>query len=511
MDIIQNLSKSYPEYSEIYIDNIVLYKAEYYIIINLSSKKVYNETQKEEIRTHFSKIIPQSFKIKQINYSKLYCDEEIAISEIKKVLTADFPALNSTLMQIKCVFVDNQYNITLDCDENFKSYAEKNFISEKLSTILTEKFKDRFFTKINYFAQQVDDSKQDKKEDTYKIECQPGSERFIEVLNITPLVGSAVNNPAVYIADCEKESLQTVICGKVKNFSQRQTKNNKTLVSFTLEDFTGKIYCIMFPSAANFVKVTKLEEDSEIIMQGELKKDTYRNSIVFMVRYISYCELPEKFVLKERPSKPEPENYSVIIPQKLELSSQVNIFDATSKISDFFIGKKFCVFDIETTGLNYDIDKITEIGAILIEDGKITQSFSTLINPFIHIREETVKLNGIDDELVKNSPSIEDVLPDFYKFTRGSLLVAQNIDFDLKFIKFNSKKIGYFFENCFYDTLDIARKKLAGKGLSNFKLDTLCSYFNIDLTDHHRAWNDALATAKLFIMLVNLDESETAM
>ena len=117
-----------------------------------------------------------------------------------------------------------------------------------------------------------------------------------------------------------------------------------------------------------------------------------------------------------------------------------------------------------------------------------------------------MKLNGIDDELVRTAPPSGAGAADFYKFTRGADIVAHNIEFDLKFIKYHSKKYGYYFDNCVYDTLEIAKEYLSGIGLSNYKLNTLCEHFDIDLKDHHRAWNDAMATAKLFIKLYEMRE-----
>lgn len=503
MNIIEYIIQKYPEYKGLYIDSIVLCKKDYSVIVNLSSKIVYTNDQKSQIESIIYSIIPKSFNVKEINYSKIYCDNDLAQKHIKYILNNNYPSLNSAITKIECKKEKENFSVCIELYDNIKNYVNNNNFRNDIKNLLYKKFKENFSIDLNFIKNTIV-PKNDNKTNNVIVECEPDYERKIEVNNTVALIGKVIDTPAKYIADCEQEG-KVIICGKVNNFTNKQTKNGKVLIYFYLKDFTGIIPCIMFPSSANLAKINKITDDSEIILQGELQNDNYRNALVCNVRYISYCELPENFVLKKKKSKPVPLNYNVVKPQLLELTSQVNIFDKSDvNVSEFFKDKKFVVFDIETTGLNYDMDKITEIGAILIDNGKLTHSFSTLINPETHIREETVKLNGIDDELVKNSPLIKDVIPDFYKFSNGCYLVAQNIDFDLRFIRFNAKKYGYYFENCFYDTLEIARKKLANNGLSNYKLDTLCDYFNIDLKDHHRAWNDAMATAKLFIKLINL-------
>lgn len=506
MNLQQYIREKSTQFNELYIESVVLCKVDYSIIINFISKNVYDAAQKEEIKGYVIDLLPKPFKLDSINYSKIYCDKEIALNHAKRLLLELSPSVNSALINIDCNYSEKGYSFIFTADKNAKNAIEEINVFNKLCDKLSQKFFESFTYTVKYTENKLLENEINQSVSIAVNESLPGAdeERLISVYQTAPLIGKIEVDRATYIEDCDCEG-QIFICGTIKDLSERQTKNGKILLSFILEDYTGKIPCVMFPSAANYEKAKKLCDGSNVIIKGDLKNDTYRNCLTCMVRWVSFCEFPEKFEYKQKASKREPDIYTTVFPQKLELFAQVNIFDRDdSAVHEFFKGKRFVVFDIETTGLNYDIDRITEIGAITIEDGNITSSFSTLINPQVHIKEETIKLNGIDDELVKNSPIIEDVIPDFYKYTKDCYLVAQNIDFDLKFIKYNSKKQGYYFENKFYDTLQIAREKLAGKGLSNFKLDTLCSYFNIDLTDHHRAWNDALATAKLFIKLINL-------
>ena len=505
MDIVEHLAKENSEYGQLYIENVVLFKPERSVIINFCSKKVFSDEQKADIKARIGSIIPSPFSIKEINYSKIYCDKEIAQEKFNEIVSGKYPSLFSSLRQVFCNGDGGAFSFDLKCASYVSEYLEENPIIDGIISELEGLFKETFRINIEYIEEEYQE-----REEVFSVEVEPEQKpnlRVIKVENVVPLIGKSAKGAAVYIADCDKESPKELICGKISDLSERETKNKKILVSFTLEDFTGKIPCIYFPSQSGYEKVKKLQDGCEILIQGEIKSDSYRNCLVCMVKSVSLCELPKDFVMAERPSKPEPQQYTVVFPRKFIQSAQVNLFEVGEVSAPrFFKGKTFVVFDIETTGLNYDIDRITEIGAVKIEDGIITETFSTLVNPQVHIKEETVKLNGIDDELVKDSPTFMQVLPDFYKFTRGADIVAHNADFDLKFIKYHAKKYGYFFENCVYDTLEIAREHLVGKGLSNYKLNTLCEYFDIDLKDHHRAWNDALATARLFIKLYEMKE-----
>jgi DNA polymerase III epsilon subunit family exonuclease len=503
MNLVEYLAEENPEYGNLYIDSVVLSKSDCSIVVNFSSKTVFSDAQKMDIRSRIEAIIPPAFTIKQINYSKIYCDEDVALQKIREIITAKYLSLGSSLKEVSCERKGGVFLFKLRCLEYIRVYLEENSIIAEMTAELEGHFKEKFMIDVAY----VDGGREEVKKAEEKAEQGPLNFRIIEVSNITPLVGKAAKGSAVYISDCESEAPRQLICGKVLGFTERKTKNEKVMVSFELEDFTGRIFCMFFPSEANYEKVRQLQDGCEVLILGDIKFDSFKNGFVCMVKSISLCELQKDFVMAERPSRPEPPNYSVVFPRKFMQSEQLDLFERGDvPIPHFFKGKKFVVFDIETTGLNYDIDRITEIGAVKIEDGIITETFSTLINPGIHIKEETVKLNGIDDELVKNCPTFEQVLPDFYKFTRGADIVAHNIEFDLKFIKYHAKKYGYYFDNCVYDTLEIAKEYLSGIGLSNYKLNTLCEYFDIDLKDHHRAWNDAMATAKLFIKLYEMRE-----
>lgn len=159
----------------------------------------------------------------------------------------------------------------------------------------------------------------------------------------------------------------------------------------------------------------------------------------------------------------------------------------------------YVAFDIETTGLNPKYEKIIEIGAVKVKDGKIADRFSTFVNPAKSIPERIVELTGICDEDLREAPYIEEVLDRFMEFAGDEVLLGHNLMFDYSFIKkaaVNQKKT---FERNGIDTLRIARRFL--NGLESRKLGFLCDYYNIHL-DAHRALNDAIAAHEIYQRLV---------
>lgn len=168
--------------------------------------------------------------------------------------------------------------------------------------------------------------------------------------------------------------------------------------------------------------------------------------------------------------------------------------------------RDFVVFDIETTGLSKYKDKITEIGAVRIRNLQISETFSQLVNPMVFIPEKIQELTGITNDMVKDKPAIDTVLFDFLNFSKDAVLVAHNADFDIGFIRNEAKRLGLKSDFTYIDTLNLSRAIL--DNLKTHKLDKVSKELNISLENHHRALDDATATAKIFLKLYgNLDQS----
>ena len=158
------------------------------------------------------------------------------------------------------------------------------------------------------------------------------------------------------------------------------------------------------------------------------------------------------------------------------------------------------VFDIETTGFSPEKNRIIEIGAVKVADGQITDKFSTFVNPDVPIPFEIEQLTGINDNMVLPAPKIEAVLPRFLEFIGDCALVAHNASFDVSFIAYQAGLLGLPFHPTVLDTVAIARQLLPQ--LSRFKLDTVAKALKISLENHHRAVDDAGATAEIFARFV---------
>ena len=162
----------------------------------------------------------------------------------------------------------------------------------------------------------------------------------------------------------------------------------------------------------------------------------------------------------------------------------------------------FVVFDLETTGFSQKSDRIIEIGAVKLISGKITDKYSTFINPEVPIPYEIEQLTGINDDMVLRAPKIEEVLPEFLAFCSGCSLVAHNASFDVGFLHKNAERMGIMIDFTVLDTVGLARILLPD--LSRYKLNAVAKALNVSLENHHRAVDDAGATSEIFLKLSNM-------
>ncbi len=162
----------------------------------------------------------------------------------------------------------------------------------------------------------------------------------------------------------------------------------------------------------------------------------------------------------------------------------------------------FVIFDLETTGFSPQKNQIIEIGAVRMENGKITDRFSTFVDPMTAIPYDIEKLTGIHNDMLTGAPSIGQVLPEFVRFSNGAVMVAHNADFDISFIKTNCDRIGIEFNKTVVDTVSLARILLPE--LKRYRLDNLAKALHIPLENHHRAVDDAESTAEIFIKFIQM-------
>lgn len=168
--------------------------------------------------------------------------------------------------------------------------------------------------------------------------------------------------------------------------------------------------------------------------------------------------------------------------------------------------KSYVAFDIETTGLEVETEEIIEIGALKVIDGKVVDRFMEFVKPKKLISEKITEITGITNEMVAQARPIEEVIKDFVSFCADHVLIGHNIQFDYKFCKRYASMHGYAFEKKGIDTLKIARA--VHKEMESKSLGALCEHYQIINHAAHRAYHDALATAKLYQTLAHYFEEK---
>ncbi len=194
---------------------------------------------------------------------------------------------------------------------------------------------------------------------------------------------------------------------------------------------------------------------------------------------------------------------------KLIYGVEAYLVDDTKRIvkdpagQDF--GGDFVVFDLETTGFSPKKNKIIEIGAVKVQNGAITERFSTFVNPKLPIPFEIEELTGIRDDMVIDAPLIDEILPEFMEFCKGCVMVAHNAEFDMSFIQKNCEDLHLACSFTVADTVAMARFLLPQ--LNRYKLDTVAKAVGVSLENHHRAVDDAACTAEIFVKFIEMFES----
>ena len=172
-----------------------------------------------------------------------------------------------------------------------------------------------------------------------------------------------------------------------------------------------------------------------------------------------------------------------------------NAVDLSSGMDDEYI-----VLDIETTGLSFRTEKITEIGAVKVKDGEIVDTFECFVNPEVSIPQRIVELTGITDDMVKTAETIDKVMLKFLEFIGNLKLVAHNADFDIGFLKYNAENLGLKMDNEYIDSLKLSRQLFPE--FKKHKLGILAEQFGIKVENAHRALDDVKTLVQVFIRLL---------
>jgi len=207
-------------------------------------------------------------------------------------------------------------------------------------------------------------------------------------------------------------------------------------------------------------------------------------------------------------SKPEPSLAKMLVADLIDTDPRLHLNDETVELIENGNANRkldetdYVVFDLETTGAKTPPCRVTEIGAFRVKNGEIAGEFQTLVNPETPIPEFITGLTNITDAMVKDAPKFSEVVSDFMEFVGDSVLVAHNAAFDMRFLNVEIARIhqNYRVGNPHLCTVKLSRKLIPE--IQNHRLNTVADFYSINLTNHHRASADALATAKIFINLL---------
>ena len=206
--------------------------------------------------------------------------------------------------------------------------------------------------------------------------------------------------------------------------------------------------------------------------------------------------------------KPDPGFAAILVSDLVQQDARLSLMDDMVELVDGLHDHieletaDFVVLDLETTGAKAPPDRVTEIGAYRVRNGEVTEEFHSLVNPEIPIPPFIVALTGIDDTMVADAPKFAQVADRLLEFLGDSVIVAHNASFDLGFL---NHEIGMIYKDCKLGNASLCTVQLS-RGLvsevENHKLKTMANYYSVDLVNHHRAAEDAHATAKIFINLL---------
>lgn len=463
-----------------------------------------NEENKQELKNKITDIVG-SFVNYELKFISCPLDKRAIANHTYTTIVNNFPALskNFTYDDVSVDIIDMNVTVKLKLSPTNCEYAK----SLNRESLVSSKLEDSFFANFNVEFVKKDDEIVVENAIENNMELMSSikeveEKTVYELSDIADIIGKNEYTLATDFTKITSAIENVVICGQVtscnrKTYKRKQTKNGETteversFYSFAIKNEGKVMYCSVFPKQHDEMKGDLIEVGMNVCCFGSFRE--FNGKLNFTAQSIARC-IYKKEEIKSG-FKHVNEQYHTVFPQEYVNYEQSGLFDEEK----YFEGD-YVVFDLETTGLDATKDEIIEIGACKIKNGKICEVFSTFVKPSKKIPKEITDLTGITDLMVKDAPTINYVLPDFYKFCYGSTLVAHNIAFDIGFVHNISKKFSYNFSNDTMDTMDIAKKKLPG--LKNYKLGTIVEKLGIVLENAHRAVNDATATAKVFVKLM---------
>lgn len=444
------------------------------------------------------------------------------------------------------------YTGTFEVEENNEEYkAAIQNAQEKINRENLQKA-------AEFYQEEAETAKQ--REETHaenttaEIEIREGKFSTPQIVqsSIRPLYGRSIRGKMIPISSISGDSGRIVVWGDVFDIEKKVTKSgDKNIFTIDITDYTGSTTAKIFNSIKESAVIDNIKKGDTIVVQGDVEYDKYAGELVVNARSVGTAQkvkvvdnaeekrvelhmhtnmsqmdavtsagdlvnrayqwghkavaitdhgvaqaFPDAMKAADKINKDE-EKIKVIY--GVEAYFMDDLVESVKGDADTGFDGTFICFDIETTGLSAARDKITEIGAVKVENGIITDKFSTFVNPEMPIPQKITQLTGITDEMVKDAPSQSEAVSAFLEFAGDNVLVAHNAPFDTSFIAKACEDMGREYNYTSIDTVAISRAILTD--IKNCKLDTVAKFLRLGEFNHHRATDDAEMLAKIFIAL----------
>ena len=450
------------------------------------------------------------------------------------------------------LYISVNYTGTFEVEENSEEY--KAAIQDAQEKINRENLQKA----AEFYQEEVETA--EKREEKYaenttvEIEVREGKFATPQIIqsSIRPLYGRSIRGKMIPISSISGDSGRIVVWGDVFDIEKKVTKSgDKNIFTIDITDYTGSTTAKVFNSIKESAVIDNIKKGDTIVVQGDVEYDKYAGELVVNARSIGTAQ---KVKVVDNAEKKRVElhmhtNMSQMdavtsagdlvnrayqwghkavaitdhgvaqaFPDAMKAADKINKDEEKIKIiygveayfmddlvesvkgdADTGFDGTFICFDIETTGLSAARDKITEIGAVKVENGVITDTFSTFANPEMPIPQKITQLTGITDDMVKDAPSQSEAVGAFLEFAGDNVLVAHNAPFDTSFIAKACEDMGREYNYTSIDTVAISRAILTD--IKNCKLDTVAKFLRLGDFNHHRATDDAEMLARIFINL----------
>ena len=467
------------------------------VTYNFICDKAVDAELKERIVDVAESNTSRAFNSVVVNITKIVSNGELVNRAAFNFLKENYPSISIFLDQddISSVADGDIVRYKLRLTKDGADYVVKNGAMKKLNDYLSAHFCSEFAGSTEIKPDEL--AVNLLSDDVFEGELEKIEYRTVKLHEVTVIDDETIGYNAVYIEDLTDGTY--TVCGRITDFAERETKTGKPFFIIHIDDTTGTLSGVYFSRKSTYEKIKALKVGDAIVARGTMGEYNGRKSFTF--DKINGCVFPDGFEKKDKIKKAVPRNYKKILPEPASTVKINSVFDMGEVLPDELTKKTYVVFDLETTGLDVTDNGITEIGAVKIVGGVITEQWTTLVRPDYPITKEITDITGITPEMVESAPKIEEVFPDFMKFTEYCVLVAHNASFDMGFIRRFARENGYDVKNAVIDTVELSRKTLPE--LKHNDLKTVADRFGI-VFRHHRALSDAYATAEAFIEMMKI-------